>query len=1141
MAFNNTVVARAAAAIWGLQLGYVTTQAVLAQANASGGSLDSLINAAFNDSYGGVSDAAVAATFVNNLGLTGAAATEGTAYVIAQLATAAAGTRGSTLASIASLFSGLGGDANFGTAANDFNARVAAAVVYSSTVGTQDAALGPVPSATSFRLTGAQDNLTGSAGNDTFNAYIFSGAATLQDGDFVDGGAGSDTLFADMAGASFAVTPITTGVEAIKVRAQARANDSGDNNVAGEQRVNVDAERISGATRFESNNSRADLIIEDVRILPSQITKDITIAFVQSDPGNVDFGVYFDQASLTANRQSSSTLTLDVIDIKGAVNTAGASPLLDSPYDGVSFTLNGELVFLSDAAIGAADTYAQLLAAIQAEIVREGYGGIITAALGGTFSVVDSNTGQSVTGTSVVLSATGGTFGIGNWIASNGVPALSNLYTNQTTVAATTQDLVTSLVILDDVGRGSNGGDLVIGGLSVGETSASRGVDRFEITVERTSRLQNIDSTNNWLKEVTFKNGAVNGNVSVIGTVSTNGAPGGAPGGGTGQADALPGAVAQHDTFGFNDVRLIDASAMVGNVTFDAVVTSAAFNKYIVTTDTQVAPNGDNTSVPTTTTQFADFIYSGGAGNDTMTVQIDGAMAGSNSTVQVGREDFTFRINGGGGDDAIQVRMVESDEQGGFQNWYGNQKLLRNVTVDAGSGNDTVRTPGAGDKIILTGDGNDTIYSDNVGAQNAGPVNQINGGTNATNTYSNFNTFNTIVPDGQNAIWAFNTYNTTVASAADPSAPVVTAADAREISDLRSDPNNSYNLYRATVTVNFLGLEKSLQLPSTNFTPSDAFINQRIKEAINSDPVLSKLLVAQDGPAFTLLVKSLIDGVFAADALTVTVTAARAADFSTSELASVAAAYGLEAPNNTANDVQTVFSAALATFQTNADYGTTVLDPTVSATASALPARNFATDIVGADSTYTTDNTITPGAGNDVVVLGTDSTGATTQLASNEIVVYSGTFGNDTIVNFDVAGVGIDQLNVVALGGRSNAGFLNDVAAAPRAAAPQDYRSILIDNLIPTGADANVTAADIARYFTDGQTGGGAIPSNLTTAWTHVVIIVDTDTNIGTVWSVTDAVGGTVAAPNITAVLSGTIDLAATDYSTVVAANFTTS
>ena len=50
------------------------------------------------------------------------------------------------------------------------------------------------------------------------------------------------------------------------------------------------------------------------------------------------------------------------------------------------------------------------------------------------------------------------------------------------------------------VGRGSTGGDLVVGGLSVGETSTSKGVQKFLIEVQDNSKLQTINSTNNTLK-----------------------------------------------------------------------------------------------------------------------------------------------------------------------------------------------------------------------------------------------------------------------------------------------------------------------------------------------------------------------------------------------------------------------------------------------------------------------------------------------------------------------------------------------------------------------------------------------------------------------------------------------------------------
>ena len=151
---------------------------------------------------------------------------------------------------------------------------------------------------------------------------------------------------------------------------QADQVDTGDNNIAGVGII--DAERSVGVTHWESNNSRADLIIEDVRIGASQITKDITIAFVESDPGHVDFGVYFDQYSLRSQTNTSSVLSLEVLDTRSAA--AGTGPLKDSPYSGFAFNVTfpgaatPKLVTLNSPAIDAALTYEALVAAIQAAI-----------------------------------------------------------------------------------------------------------------------------------------------------------------------------------------------------------------------------------------------------------------------------------------------------------------------------------------------------------------------------------------------------------------------------------------------------------------------------------------------------------------------------------------------------------------------------------------------------------------------------------------------------------------------------------------------------------------------------------------------------------------------------------------------------
>lgn len=728
MAFNNTVVARAAASIWGLKLGYVTMQAALAQANASAGGVNAVINAAFNDSFGRASNADVAATVVANLGLTGTAATEGAAYLVDAMAGAPEGGRGAAISSVIALFSSLSADPVYGAAASAFNTKVAAANAYSSTAGTQDAPLGYLPSAGSFFVTTGVDNLSGTPGDDVFTAYIYDTQNSLQSADRIDGGAGNDTLFADMgASQGFAVTPITTGVENIVIRAQSTALDGADNNVAGTGRVQIDAERINGATRFESNNSRADVIIEDVRILPSQITKDITVAWVESDPGHVDYGVYFDQYSLRNQTSASSSINLQIMDTGAAAR--GEAPLKDSNYRAFTFTVTppgstARTVTLGSDAIQDAQTYAELRAAFQAELDREFGAGVATATLGANFTVVDPLSSSLVTGQTIVLTTkTATTFSTptgSGWLADGVAPPASNFYTNFNTAATSSADLVTVKVLLDDVGRGSTSGDLVIGGLSTGVTSSSLGVQRFEVEVLDNSRLESMKSTNNTLREVVIVNGETsNGGYAYVptvkdaGTLTVNGNSGanGANISNTLARDAqvgnnapLPNSGAASE-YGFTDVRLIDGSAMTGSLAFTAEVTNASLAKYLNLKDIQALPAGDN----------VHFTYTGGAAADTMWVRLDSTAVASRNSIMTGREDFTFTLDGGAGNDNLNLGVSQLNGQ--TQAWYANQKLNANITVNGGDGNDTIRTPGAGDVKINGGSGNDTIYADNTGAQ----------------------------------------------------------------------------------------------------------------------------------------------------------------------------------------------------------------------------------------------------------------------------------------------------------------------------------------------------------------------------------------------------------------------------------------
>jgi Ca2+-binding RTX toxin-like protein len=197
MAFptNANQVQAFAGAMYGVQIGSVTMAQVNNDIISSGG-LNKALNSYYTASFGGVATATVAATVAANLGLTGDALNEGKAYITAQLNAAAAGARGEVIANILNLFSGLTADAKFGAAATAWNTKVNSAASYTAAA---DVAIGSVVASASavFTLTAGTNNFTGTAGDDTFDAGLSSTSLqTLNSGDRLDGGAGTDELFA---------------------------------------------------------------------------------------------------------------------------------------------------------------------------------------------------------------------------------------------------------------------------------------------------------------------------------------------------------------------------------------------------------------------------------------------------------------------------------------------------------------------------------------------------------------------------------------------------------------------------------------------------------------------------------------------------------------------------------------------------------------------------------------------------------------------------------------------------------------------------------------------------------------------------------------------------------------------------------
>lgn len=903
---TQITVARYAAGLYGVKLGSATNQAVLAdvQLNSANGvnGLNTVLNA-YYEPFASMTSAQVAAIVVANAGivagrygLTAQNVSDATATVTAALnAAAPLGQQGKAIADVLADWSNdFTNDAVFGAAAKAWNVKIAQATAYSASFGTSDVAFGEVN--TEFRLDATSNNRTGTEGDDTFIAV----QGTFDNADRVNGGAGFDTLKAQV---SDVVAPTISDVEHLQFQAQHRGYDTGDNNVADEQIVKVDfntnVTSVTGFTTIENSNSRADLIVEDVRIANNQITKDITIVMRETDPGNVDYGVYFDQNSLRNVSSSSSQINLRVLD---TYNTSlGNAPLKDSPYGAFTFSysLNGAApvsVKLESAAIQNAQTFPEMIAALQAAADAVFGAGGVTVSAGATYTVPDSVTGAQVQGTEIVLAAKGNiTFSTpagSGWTATEVVPAISGLHTAFTVGGATATELVTSNIILDDVGRGSTGGDLVVGGLSVGETSTSKGVQKFLIEVQDNSKLQTINSTNNTLREVVLTSGvttrvdnAYNDNAKDAGNLTVRGIE--QPNdnaAGRGNNNTLPGTTTNvdHGAYGFTDVRVIDGSAFRGKLDFDAQITDKSIAKYLNLTDGAAAQPG---------TDNANFVYTGGLNNDTIAVRLDAGTTVARN-LQTGREDFTFSLNGGAGNDAL---TLEVNTSGQTANWYANQKTLKNLSIDGGAGNDTIKTPGWGDVKITAGTGDDTVYADNSGTIGAvWVVNQT--GFNADPLAGTVPT--AFLVGGK--VTVSLAPGLTAGGGVTGVSPV-TAAD-------------------AVSTAYQNGFEVVVDIPTgANYAVTQYHINQAIKAAINGDAVLSKLLKAEDGPASTLNITSKIDGTFAANDLEIVVSSSQGATVA----ADVLAAYKAFAKNSaaTAADVLAANAATVAAVNTVSGVG----------------------------------------------------------------------------------------------------------------------------------------------------------------------------------------------------------------------------
>jgi hypothetical protein len=256
--------------------------------------------------------------------LTGDALTQGVAYITAQLNAAAPGARGAVIANTLNLFAGLTADATFGAAATAWNAKVDSAALYTSSA---DVAIGSVVSASGsvFSLTTGSNTFTGGTGDDTFDAGLSTGSLqTLNSGDRLAGGAGSDNLYAVI---NTSVTPSSmTGIETVSVASITAA-------------ATLDLTNATGVTTVINQGSATALTIAGIASTVAVTIQDTAILGQTVTYTGVTGAA--DSATVTLqNVTGAATLTAGGIETLNLVTSGSSANVLANLTDASTSTLN---------------------------------------------------------------------------------------------------------------------------------------------------------------------------------------------------------------------------------------------------------------------------------------------------------------------------------------------------------------------------------------------------------------------------------------------------------------------------------------------------------------------------------------------------------------------------------------------------------------------------------------------------------------------------------------------------------------------------------------------------------------------------------------------------------------------------------
>ena len=365
----------------------------------------------------------------------------------------------------------------------------------------------------SQNLTVYQDDLSGTSDNDTFTADVGQNEAgtgevsnTLATGDEIDGGAGEDVLDAQLIDQgsvsddddATTVAPTTENVE------EANLQTIGDGD------VKLDAWDMRGVETWSSHESRGESNLTLQNLTTTNNTEDVTIRMDYTQGGNEDQAAslyaLFDQNNLLSGETTGDAkIQYAMLDQQAVDN--GNGPLKDFPLDYLTFSLEGQdyRLEVDDAEVAPITTYSGMVDLLNQNLQDMASNNSELSALefqlNGEFTDPGGRTGTYIE----LVDAEGRSFGQNPGTGLQDDASTGNIYWDQQTVEPTRTELpVIGTVELLKAGSGSDGGELIVGGVS--DSSDSLGIEKIDVTVEGNSNnpssLAYLGSTGDTLQDV---------------------------------------------------------------------------------------------------------------------------------------------------------------------------------------------------------------------------------------------------------------------------------------------------------------------------------------------------------------------------------------------------------------------------------------------------------------------------------------------------------------------------------------------------------------------------------------------------------------------------------------------------------------